>query len=60
MQVRHRFVIPRTGQVVDLALEIDVDAVAEEMAKRAVMNKSWESQAMYGAIKAVIVETKED
>lgn len=59
MQVSYRFVIHRTGQVVDLILDIDTDAVAEEMARRAVMNKSLKSQTLYGSIKAVIVEAKE-
>lgn len=59
MRKTFRFLIPKTGQVVDLVMDMDIDAVAAEMAKRAVMNKSWKSEAMYGAIKAEIVEAED-
>lgn len=55
MKKSYRFTLPNSGQVVFLEVEINEDDVAEFMMRRAVMNDSWKSIAMHGAIQATIV-----
>ncbi|TNF65036.1 hypothetical protein FBF48_10680 [Streptococcus salivarius] len=57
--IKSRFVIPATRQVVDLVVEIDRQKLADEMARRCLLNSSMRSQILFGHIKASIVEVKE-
>lgn len=59
MKLQHRFIIPKTGQVADVVVEIDQEKLIEHLAVRCLLNKTNKTTAFFGHIKAAIVEAKQ-
>lgn len=56
MEIKRKLVLHHTGQTVELVIEIDEAKLCDEMAKRCILNDTWKSTLLFGAIKAEVVK----